>query len=123
MEEKKVRIKTWMLVCMATVSLLIDGLQALLTTLLIGAIIGPPISAVAYFGFWVWFKILGVNFISNPKKMFAMLAGGVVEAIPVFGALPALTASVVAIATMTIAEDKGGIIGKVVETAQGKIKV
>jgi len=120
-EEKKERIKKWMAACMIIVALCVDAAQALLTVLAIGTILGPIISIVAWFGFWVWFMLLGVSFVSNPKKLMTMGTAGIVEIIPIFGALPAFTAGVAITVFMTMAEDKGGIIGKAAGAVQGKI--
>lgn len=120
MEEKRERIKMWMAVCMGIVALSIDAFQALLTALVIGFALGPVITVAAYFGFWVWFKILGVSFVTNPKKLAWFGLPGLADAF--LSALPGLSVSVMATAAMTIAEDKGGIIGKAAEMAQGKIK-
>lgn len=119
--EKRERIKKWMAACIIIVAGCVDAAQALLTAVAIGAVLGPVISAVAWFGFWVWFMILGVSFVSNPKKLLAMGSAGIVEIIPVFGALPAFTAGIAATVFITMAEDKGGIIGKAAGALQGKI--
>ncbi|OHB14884.1 MAG: hypothetical protein A2431_02945 [Candidatus Zambryskibacteria bacterium RIFOXYC1_FULL_39_10] len=119
--EKRERIKKWMAVCLITVAVCVDLAQALLTAVAIGAVLGPVISAVAWFGFWVWFMILGVSFVSNPKKLLSMGGAGIIEIIPVFGALPAFTAGVAATVFITMAEDKGGIISKAAGALQGKI--
>jgi len=122
-EEKRERIKKWMAACMIIVALCVDAAQALLTALAIGAVLGPLITIVAWFGFWVWFLILRVSFVSNPKKLLTMGGAGIVEIIPIFGALPAFTAGIAITVFMTMAEDKGGIIGKAAGAMRGKIKV
>lgn len=120
-EQKRERIKKWMAACLIIVAGCVDAAQALLTALAIGAVLGPVISAVAWFGFWVWFMILGVSFVSNPKKLLTMGTAGVLEVVPVLGALPAFTAGIAITVFMTMAEDKGGIIGKAAGALQGKI--
>lgn len=117
-EDKKLRIKTWMAACMAIVALSIDGFQALLSLVGIGLIFGPIISVVAYFGFWIWFMILGVSFVGNPKKLMATGVGAIMEFVSF---LPGFSLSVITTVLITIAEDKGGIIGKVAQGVQGKI--
>ncbi len=118
--EKKERIKVWMAACMIIVALCIDLAQAILTALGIGLIIGPIISVAAYFTFWIWFLILGVSFTKSPKRLAAIGSGAVIEFFLSF--LPGFTAGIAATAVMTMAEDKGGIIGKAAGLAQGKIK-
>lgn len=120
-EEKRERIKKWMAACLVIVAGCVDAAQALLTAVAIGAVLSPVISAVAWFGFWVWFMILGVSFVSNPKKLLTMGTAGILEVVPVLGALPAFTAGIAITVFITMAEDKGGIIGKATGVLQGKI--
>jgi hypothetical protein len=120
-EEKRERIKKWMAACMIIVALCVDAAQVILTALAIGAVLGPLITIVAWFGFWVWFLILGVSFVSNPKKLLTMGTAGLVEVIPIFDALPLFTVGIAATVFITMAEDKGGIIGKAAGALQGKI--
>ncbi|MFH0804531.1 MAG: hypothetical protein V1896_02935 [Candidatus Zambryskibacteria bacterium] len=119
--EKKERIKTWMAVCMIIVALCVDGAQALLTVLVVGIVMGPIISAIAYFTFWVWFMVLGVSFTKSPKKLGVMGGSAVLEFL--FSFLPGFTAGITAVVFMTKAEDKGGLLGKVASVAQGKTKL
>lgn len=121
MEEKKQRIKVWMAACMIIVALCIDGFQALLTFVGIGLVLGPIIGVAAYFGFWIWFMLLGVSFIKSPKKLGAIGGAALIEMSLSF--LPGFTAGVTAVVLMTMAEDKGGIIGEVASVAQGKARV
>jgi len=120
-EQKRERIKKWMAACIIIIAGCVDAAQALLTAVAIGAVLSPVMSAVAWFVFWVWFMILGVSFVSNPKKLLAMGGAGILEIIPILGALPAFTAGVSATVFITMAEDKGGIIGKAAGALQGKI--
>jgi len=119
MGEKKERIKTWMGACMIIVALCIDGIQILLTILLIGIFMGPVISAVASLGFWIWFKLLGVSFTKNPKNLAGMGGTAIIKIFLSF--LPAFTAGIAAIVFLTRAEDKGGLLGKAAAMAQGKV--
>jgi hypothetical protein len=104
MQEKKDRIKTWVAACMIIVALFVDTVQLLLTILLIGVVMGPIISAVAYLAFWIWFKILGVSFMGSPKKFGTMGATVVGELFLSF--LPVFTAGITTVIVMTKAEDK-----------------
>lgn len=122
-EQKKERIKKWMAACMIILALCVDAIQALLTAVAIGVILSPIILVVAWFGFWVWFMILGVSFVSNPKKLLTMGTAGILEGVPLLDALPVFTAGIATTVFMTMAEDKGGIIGKAAGALQGKIKV
>ncbi len=121
MEEKKERIKTWMLVAMGTTALSIDGFNALLNLVVIGEVLSSIISVAATLAFTIWFWMLGVSFVKSPKKLAAMGGQAIIGLIPVLNTLPELTVGVLATALMTMAEDKGGIIGKAAGVAQGKI--
>ncbi len=121
-EEKRERISVWVGASMIIVALCVDVAQALLIILGIGLALGSIITIVAYFVFWIWFMILGVSFITNPKKLLTVGIGGAVEALPLFNFLPAFTAMIATVVFMTKAEDKGGMIGKAASLAQGKIK-
>lgn len=110
-EKKRERIKTWMVISMIVVALFVD-----LITLI--PIIAWSASAAAYVGFFIWFKMRGVSFTKNPKNFMAFGVGAIVEFFLSF--LPSFTASVVAIIIFTKAEDKGGLIGKAANMAQGK---
>ena len=112
------RIKIWMAACLVIVAFLIDGIQALFTLLVIGVVLNPVISVGADFLFWLWFQLLGISTISNPKKFFVMLAQAIGESISGVDALPLLTAGVIGIILLTWAEDSGGIIGKVANVAE-----
>jgi hypothetical protein len=122
MEEKKDRIKTWMAACMIIVAACIDIFEAILDVLLIGEVLSPIISVCADFIFWIWFKMLGVSFTKNPKNFMAMGIQALVGLTPGLDILPELTLGVLTIVIVTRGEDKGGLLGKAVEMAQGKIK-
>lgn len=112
-EQKKVRIKMWMAVAMIAISLLVDLFSLI-------PLVGSITSAVSYFGFWVWFMLLKVSFTKNPKKLAAVGATAIIEIF--FSFLPAFTAGIAATIFMTMAEDKGGILGKVAGAIQMKAK-
>ena len=119
MEEKKERIKTWMAACMIIVALCIDLAQAILTAVGIGLILGPIMSVVSYFTYWIWFLMLKVSFTKSPKKLATTGISALIEVFLSF--LPAFTLGVATVIIMTKAEDKGGLIGKAVGMAQGKM--
>src|SRR3989344_4151220 len=120
--EKKQRIKLWMATIMAVVSLSIDAFNALLNLLGVGEILSSVISPVASFAFVVWFWILGVSFIKNPKKLVAMGGQAIIGLIPVINTLHELTLGVVVTILLTRSEDKGGLLSKATSITQGKIK-
>lgn len=122
MDEKRERIKIWVAACMVIIALTVDGSQMVLTALGIGLVLGPILSVCAYTAFWIWFMILGVSFTSNPKKLFSFGGSGIAEIIPLFGALPVFTAGIITVVMLTMAEDKGGIIGEAAGAMQGKLK-
>jgi hypothetical protein len=121
-EQKKERIKVWVAFMLATLVLSIDGFQALLGTFAIGIAVNSVITAVAYFAFWVIFMLMGVSFIENPKSLAAIGISGLAELIPALNMLPALSAGVISVILITMAEDKGGIIGEAAGLMQGKFK-
>jgi hypothetical protein len=119
---KKERIKVWMGALIILTALSIDIFQGILNPLAIGAVLGPIISVCADLVFIIWFWILGIGFIKNPKNFAAMGIQALVGLVPILNTVPELTLGITAIVFMTIAEDKGGIIGEVAGMAQGKVK-
>jgi hypothetical protein len=84
-----------------------DGLSFLLTPL-IG--VGTIVTVFAYILFFVWFALLGVQFMSGKKalqKLGTMGGTAIIDALPVIGGLaPAITVGVVIIIVITYIEDK-----------------
>ncbi len=119
-EQKRERIKVWVGLSLVILALCIDGFQALLTAVGIGLVLGPVISVAAYTAFGIIFAMFGVSFIKSPKKLGVVGGSALIEIFLSF--LPGFSAGVVAVVLMTMAEDKGGIIGKAASAAQGKIK-
>lgn len=66
---------------------LFDAGQAILSLFAIGLAISPFISIFAGMSFWFWFSMYGVSFI-EPKRLTALLGGGVAELVPAVDALP-----------------------------------
>jgi hypothetical protein len=119
--KKEPRIKVWVGFILVVMALCVDGVQVLLAGLTIGVVVNSVITAVAYFAFWVIFMILGVSLIENPKKIAAMGGAGLAEIIPILNAFPAFSAGIITVILLTIAEDKGGIIGETAGMLQGKL--
>lgn len=122
------RIKTWMAVCLIIFAISVD-LTEFLTTWLglvqLGGLLSTIISSVAGFIFWIWYLILGVPAISNPKQFVVRFSTFIIEIIPFIDAIPfiswAWTIGTIVTIIMTRSEDKGGIISKATGFVQGKI--
>lgn len=84
---------------MVAVAVVIDILQGLLTLTVLGSVVSLFISLIAGFGFWLWFAILGVSYLSKGagKKIALSAATFVIELIPFVNAIPAMTVSVLGI--------------------------
>lgn len=118
--EKKQRIKIWMGACMVIFALFIDLIELGSTYLVIGVIFSPIISIGTGFVFWLWFKLLGISYISNPKRLVTQSAQFIIEIIPGLDAIPILafawTIGTIITIIITRSEDKGGIISKIADT-------
>lgn len=128
-EEKRERIKDWMAVALVTFAFCVDLSEFVITWLgfvKIGGILTMVVSAIAQFIFWLWYLLLGVPAISNPKQFATRLGTFLVEIIPFFDALPLLswgwTFGTIATIIITRSEDKGGIISKAASAAEGNLK-
>lgn len=91
---------------LVSAALVLDGIS-LLAAFVPG--FGIVVAVFAYVLFFLWFALLGVRFMSGQKalrKVGSMAAGFIAEALPLIGALPAITMSVVLIILITYAEDK-----------------
>ncbi len=71
-----------------------------------GQIINTIASIAIGFAFFIWFRIIGIkfSFIKDPKKMFGVVAGPIIEVIPVIQALPGWS---VAIFLIILSVNKG----------------
>jgi hypothetical protein len=122
-EEKKERIKTWMGTTIVLTALLVNGVVALLNFVVIGDVgLGSIILGVANLPFILWFWFLDVSFTKNPKNLAVMVIQALIGLIPILNTLPELTVGVLIIVLLTRAEDKGGMLGKAVSLAEGKMK-
>ena len=61
-------------------AILADGIQVFLTLILIGPFVNWLISIFAWLTFFFWFYLKGVNFTNNPKKIFTLAGGSLLEA-------------------------------------------
>jgi hypothetical protein len=120
-EKKKERIPVWMAAALITVAASIDIFEAILGILIVGEFINPVISICADVGFWIWFKMLGVEFTKDPKNLTAMATQALIGLIPGLDILPELTLGVVAIVIFTRIVDKSNALGKLAGATQGKI--
>src|SRR3989344_6815759 len=66
---------------MLFVAIVVDGLQALLTLLVVGIVVNPFISVITGILFWIWFYHLGV------KMGIGLAATGVAE-LTILGSFP-----------------------------------
>ena len=87
MQEKGLKNTTISL--MIAVALFFDALQALLTLIFMGWLVG----IFAALTFYVWFKSHGISFM-KPKRLFAFGGATIAEVIPFLSVLPAWTAAV-----------------------------
>jgi len=90
--QERHRIGTLTATAMTTVALFIDGLQALLTFLIIGFIINPLIQIFAWILFYLWFHFNDVKMLEGGlRKAILFFGGGILELIPIINALPVWT--------------------------------
>lgn len=116
-QEHRQRIKWWMAGCLVCTAILVDIIQALLTLVAIGVVLSPIITVGATFLFWIWYMMLGVSFMTNPKRLATFAAESLGELIPAADALPLWTIGTIMTIIITRSEDKGGIIGKAAHVA------
>lgn len=110
-EPKEARVSILMGGLMVGVAILFDIIQALLD--LLGGLIPPLLiipwfmSGVAFIVFFIWFKLLDVNYLDRNAavKLLTMLVSAAAELIPFINMIPALTLGVVALVTISRFED------------------
>lgn len=113
-EKKEERIKDWVAAAMIVTALLIDAVTLI-------PVLGSVIGIAGYFGFFVWFKLNGIVFMKSFKNIGTFGLSAIIEVFLSF--LPSLTAGVIGIILIAKAEDRGGLLGKAVSMAQGKVGV
>ncbi len=116
--EKKERIPLWMAGCLVAVAVLIDLIQAITTAFAIGAFLSPLISVAASMLYWIWYKMLGISFVGNPKQLATFTTECFLEIVPVADALPMWSIGTIITIIITRSEDKGGIIGQAANMAK-----
>lgn len=99
-DNKKIGFVTSFLMIFLAISF--DAVQALFNLI---PFIGNMLSVIlidtfAWISFYVWFKILGVDF-SKPSRMGTMIGSGLIEMIPIVNALPTWTLAVFIIIATT----------------------
>lgn len=97
---------------MIMTAFIVDLVQFLLTFVAIGLVASPVITVGSVMLFWLWSKLLGISFFSNPKQLATFATESLGELIPAVDALPLWTIGTIAIVIISRSEDKGGIIGK-----------
>lgn len=104
-KEKKIGVAQGMV--MIVTAAFIDFVQFLLTLLIIGIIINPLISVIAFILFWSWFSLNGVKFFSGVKGIarFGIMSWTFLsELVPLLNAMPGWTVGV----TMTYLSARRG---------------
>jgi hypothetical protein len=81
-QNKEKGLKSHTVVLMIVTALFFDALQALLTLIFMGWLVG----FFAALTFWLWFKVHGISFM-NPKKLMVFGGAALIEVIPVLSAL------------------------------------
>lgn len=102
-------------ILMITVALVFDGLQFILTLLLVGVVLNPIITVAAYLIFFLWFTLgCGVKF--RGKSLTGGITTLILEFVPGLNALPGITFGVVITILTSWSEAtlaKGGAVGAV----------
>jgi len=106
MEKEKEKIDNIDATLMIGTAILIDGTQTFLTLILIGPFVNWLISIFAWMTFFLWFMLKGVKFTKNPKKIFTLAGGSLLEAIPIIASFPIWTLTISTTIFMERAENK-----------------
>ncbi len=107
-------------------ALCIDLFEMLLTWLGIGVFITPVVVPCITLIFWIWYKILDIPFVSNPKNFANLAITSLFELIPGLDAIPLIsfgwTIGAIIMVIMVRAEDKGGMLGTISSTANSMMR-
>ena len=81
---------------LVAIAILVDLIQFLLTLTVLGAVFSWFLTPLVWIVFFIWFQLLGVQYITNKGggKLFTSLSAIVVELVPFINALPATTTGV-----------------------------
>jgi hypothetical protein len=82
-------LKSHTVTLMIATALFFDALQAVLTLIFMGWLVG----IFAALTFWLWFRMHGISFM-QPKRLMAFGGASLIEVIPILSALPAWTFAV-----------------------------
>ena len=106
------------------VALLFDGVQVLLTLIVIGVVLNWIVSLWAAMTFFVWLKMLGISYWEGNgiRKLLTFISTIFVEMIPIISAIPAWTLFVVLIIIFEYME-KVPVLGQVAQLASMKTAV
>ncbi len=119
---KKTSISDVTAVLMICTALFFDAIQALIGWIpLIGNAIAALFSIFVFMTFFLWFKLHDIKMLT-PKRLLAMVGGGVIELVPYINLLPAWTMVVVfLIGTTRVTEmaGKNPLVGKALGAAAG----
>lgn len=108
-QQKPPRVSAITLFFMIMISIVLDGVQFLLTLTVVGALFAWLVTALAMCIFGVWFLLLGINYFSGRKaglKMASMFSSVVIELVPILSALPGITIGVLGVVAASRLEDR-----------------
>lgn len=95
MEKEKKQISDTSAFLMIFAAICFDGIQALVGWIpVFGNILAGLLSVFVFLTFFLWFRMHGITMIT-PKRLTAMIGGGVIELIPFINIFPAWTSVVV----------------------------
>lgn len=95
MEEKKNQISDVTIFLMIFTALCFDGIQAIIGWIpFFGNVLAGLFSIFVFLTFFLWFKIHGITMLT-PKRLTAMIGGGLIELVPFINILPAWTGVVI----------------------------
>ena len=125
MEKEKSGLKDTTIFLMIFTALLFDAMQALIGWIpFFGDVLSSLLSIFIFLTFFLWFMMNGIKMVT-PKKLGAMVGGGVIEMIPYVNLLPAWTLVVVVLIGTTKIKEmaaKHPTLAKGAMAAGGKIK-
>ncbi len=128
--EPHYRVSIWMAWFLVMSAIVVDVLELLLSYTGVGIFVATVEAFAAGFIFWLWFKVLGVNYTSNTKSFATSIATYVAELIPGLDLVPfwfAWTVGMMLIITLSRMEDRGeeptiiGALGRILTFAGGPI--